>query len=311
MAIVDLTAVISAFAGVLFPHLAAIQVLRLIAFLKVARYSSGLQSLGYVICEERSALFGSFLVILCLLIAAGGGVWLIERDAQPDHFGTLPQTLWWAVITLATVGYGDVVPLTPLGKMFTTMMIFVGVAVFALPVGVIITGFTQIVARRDFMVTWALLARVPLFAGLDAAAIAAIMGLLHSHTYEAGEEVVREGDPANSVYFIAQGEVVAAVGSREVRIGVGEFFGEMAILECRVHRNAVTALTHCRLLVLRREDFNRLGRLYPEILVRVRKTAEQRRLASRGCASGTERKLGRDLGEASKASLDVAPVGHI
>jgi voltage-gated potassium channel len=88
---------------------------------------------------------------------------------------------------------------------------------------------------------------------------------------------VREGEPAHSMYFIAQGEVVVGVSSGEVRLGPGEFFGEMAILESRVHRHVVTALTHCRLLVLRTEDFNRLGRLHPEILARVRKTAEQRR----------------------------------
>jgi voltage-gated potassium channel len=277
MALIDLAAVISAVAGLLFPQIAPIQALRLVAFLKVARYSSGLQSLGLVIAEERSALFGAFLVILCLLLFTGTGIWLIERHAQPDRFATLPDTLWWAIVTLATVGYGDVVPVTAVGKLFTAVMILTGIAVFALPLGVIVTGFTQTVARRDFMVTWALLARVPVFAGLDAAAIASIMDLLHSHTYEAGEEIVREGEPAHSMYFIAQGEVVVDVSSGEVRLGPGEFFGEMAILEGRVHRRTVTALTHCRLLVLRREDFHRLGRLHPEILARVRNTAEQRR----------------------------------
>jgi voltage-gated potassium channel len=278
MAVIDLAAVISAIAGLLFPEIAAIQALRLVAFLKVARYSSGLQSLGLVIAEESSALFGAFLVILCLLLFTGAGIWLIERHAQPDRLATLPETLWWAIVTLATVGYGDLVPVTALGKLFTAVMILVGIAVFALPLGVIVTGFTQMVARRDFLVTWGQLARVPVFAGLDAAAIAAIMDMLHSHTYEAGEEIVREGEPAQSMYFIAKGEVAVNVNSGEVRLGPGEFFGEMAILEGRVHRHVVTALTRCRLLVLRREDFNRLGRLHPEILARVRKTAEQRRI---------------------------------
>lgn len=277
MPIIDLIAAGTAVAGLVFSHSDSFQVFRLVCFLKVGRYSSGLQSLGYVIAEEKSTLFGAFLVMLCLLLFAGSGIWLIERHVQPERFGTLPDTLWWAMITLATVGYGDVVPVTPLGKFFTTMMVLSGVGVFAIPVGIIVTGFSQVVSRRDFMVTWALVARVPVFAGLDAAAIAQIMDLLHSHTYEAGEEVVREGQAADAMYFIAQGEVSVGIPMKEVRLGVGEFFGEMAMLESRQHRHSVTAMTHCRLLVLRREDFNRLGRNYPEMLARVRRTAERRR----------------------------------
>jgi voltage-gated potassium channel len=281
MALIDLGSALSALLGLLFPQLAVIQTLRLTAFLKLARYSSGLQSLGRVIAEEWRALLGCLLAVLCLLLFTGAGIWLIERDAQPERFATLPDTLWWAIITLTTVGYGDVVPVTGAGKLFASVMILVGIAVFALPVGVIVTGFTQMVARRDFMVTWGLLARVPLFAGLDAAAIATIMDLLHSHIYDAGEEVVREGDPAHSMYFIAEGDVAVTLASGETRLTIGEFFGEMAILEGRAHRHLVTALSRCRLLVLRREDFNRLGRLHPEILERVRKTAEQRKDAAR------------------------------
>lgn len=282
MPLIDLAAALTAAAGIFFPLSDAIQVFRLVCFLKVGRYSSGLQSLGYVISEEKSTLFGAFLVMICLLLFAGSGIWLIERHVQPERFGTLPDTLWWAMITLATVGYGDVVPITPLGKFFTTLMVLSGVGVFAIPVGIVVTAFSQVVSRRDFMVTWALVARVPVFAGLDAAAIAQIMDLLHSHTYEAGEEVVREGQAADAMYFIAQGEVGVSIPAKEVKLGVGEFFGEMAMLEGREHRHGVTALAHCRLLVLRREDFNRLGRNYPEMLARVRRTAERRRAGDAG-----------------------------
>ncbi|MBS0243064.1 MAG: ion transporter [Proteobacteria bacterium] len=279
LSLVDLVSAATAVAALVWPHVAALHVLRLIAILKVARYSSGLQSLGHVIAEERSALFAALLVIVCLLLFAASGMWLIEGNLRPNHFATLPDTLWWAIVTLATVGYGDVVPITPLGKVFTGCIIMLGIAVFALPVGIVVTGFTQMVARRDFMVTWALVARVPVFAGLDAAAIAEIMDLLHSHTYEAGEEVVREGEPADAMYFIAQGDVTVAIDDRCLKLGIGEFFGEMAMLEGRAHRHDVTAMTRCRLLVLRREDFNRLGRLYPEMLARVQKTAAERRAA--------------------------------
>ena len=276
MLLVDLAAFALPLAALAAGDHTAALILRLIAFLKIARYSPALQSLGRVIALERAALLGAGLIMLTLLLVAGAGMYLIERHAQPDRFGTLPDALWWALVTLATVGYGDVYPVTALGKLFTAVMVLSGVGVFALPVGIIVTGFTQDLARRDFVVTWTLVARVPVFANLDAAALAQIMALLRSETFEAGEEVVRTGEPAQAMYFIASGEVAVDADGGEVRLGQGDFFGEMALIERRAHTHAVTAMTRCRLLVLEREDFERLGRRHPQILERVRATARSR-----------------------------------
>ncbi len=276
----DLVAAVAAVLAVAFDDVAGVAVARLACFLKVARYSPALHSLGRVVAAERGTLFGALLVMLGLLLVAGSGLYVLERGVQPERFGTLPDALWWALVTLATVGYGDVVPVTAAGKVFTMIVILSGVGVFAIPVGIIVNGFSQELSRRDFMVTWGLVARVPVFSGLDAATIAQIMDLLQSHVYEAGEEIVRSGERADSMFFIASGEVVVAADNGDVRLGQGEFFGEMALLEHRLRGHDVTACTRCRLLVLKREDFERLTRGHPEVLARVRETAVRRGIAT-------------------------------
>lgn len=254
-----------------------VRALRLLCFLKLVRYSPALNSLGRVIKSERGSLIGALLVMLSFLLVAGTGMYLIERDVQPQVFGTLPNALWWALVTLATVGYGDAVPLTPWGRIFTAIMIVCGVAVYALPIAIIATGFAQEVTRRDFMVTWTLVARVPLFARLDAAAVAQIMALLESRTYDAGDLIVRAGEPGDAMYFIVSGEAAVAADHGEVRLGEGEFFGEMSLLEHRPRSHDVAAATHCKLLVLQRDQFERLGRRHPHILEHVKATAAKRR----------------------------------
>jgi voltage-gated potassium channel len=135
---------------------------------------------------------GAVLLFASLLYA-------IERNVQPDKFGTIPQAMWWTIVTLGTVGYGDVVPVTPLGKIVSVFTIVVGFAMIALPVAIVSRAFTDEVRRRDFIVTWAMLARVPLFSHLGASEIVDIMRLLRAQTIESGEVLVRRGDPASSM----------------------------------------------------------------------------------------------------------------
>ena len=136
---------------------------------------------------------------------------LAEAHAQPDKLGTIPDALWWAIVTIGTIGYGDVVPITALGKFVATGTIFAGLIMMALPIGIIATAFAEQIHRRDFIVTWGMIARVPLFGELDAAAISDIMELLRAQVVESGEVIVRAGDPAHSMYFIAAGEVEVAL----------------------------------------------------------------------------------------------------
>ncbi len=96
--------------------LRVLRVLRLFRLLKLVRYSPALQTLGRVIADEYRALLGALLVMLVLLLFASTAIYFLEREAQPDKFGSIPAAAWWALSTLTTVGYGDVVPVTPWGK---------------------------------------------------------------------------------------------------------------------------------------------------------------------------------------------------
>ena len=262
--IIDLIAVLPFwFALVLPDDLRLLVVFRIVRFFKIARYSPAMRSLLDVLYRERRALFGCLVITLGTSLVAAALMHLAEGKVQPDKLGTIPDALWWAIVTIGTIGYGDVVPITALGKLIATGTIFAGLIMMALPIGIIATAFAEQIHRRDFIVTWSMIARVPLFAELDAAAISDIMELLRAQVVETGEVIVRAGDPAHSMYFIAAGEVEVALKKEHIRLGVGQFFGEVAVLR-RARRSATaTALTRTNLLVLAAQDLHALMQRRP------------------------------------------------
>jgi len=138
------------------------------------------------------------------------------------------------------------------------------------------TGFSREIHRRDFVVTWSMVARVPLFADLNAVEIADIMRLLRAQTVESGAIIARRGEPAHSMYFIAAGEVEIDLPQRRLRLGVGHFFGEIAVLR-RARRSAnVSAIGRTSLLVLDAHDFRALMARQPHLADRVRTTVRDR-----------------------------------
>ena len=152
---------------------------RLFRLLKLVRYSPALQTLGRVIADENRALFGALLVIHRAFLSRRPACIILEREAQPDKFGSIPDAAWWALATLTTVGYGDVVPVTPWGKLLGGVVMLLGVGMFALPGRHLATGFSQESSRHQFVVTWCMVARVPLFASMDEAEVAEITKLLY------------------------------------------------------------------------------------------------------------------------------------
>lgn len=275
--LVDLVAVLPFwFAPLLPPDLRVLQALRVLRFLKIARYSPAMRSLLDVLYRERRALFGCIVITMGSALVAAALMHLAEGRVQPDKLGTIPDALWWAIVTLGTIGYGDVVPVTALGKLIASGTIFLGLITIALPVGIIATAFAEQIHRRDFIVTWAMIARVPLFAELDAAEISDVMELLSAQVAEAGQVIVRAGEPAHSMYFIASGEVEIAVRHERLRLGVGQFFGEVAVLR-RARRSAtVTALSRTSLLVLDAQDLHALMQRDPRVAQRIKDVVEKR-----------------------------------
>jgi voltage-gated potassium channel len=275
--LIDLVAVLPFWFAPLLPDdLRVLQVFRMVRFFKITRYSPAMRSLIDVLYRERRALFGCLVMTLGIALVAAALMHLAEGRVQPDKLGTIPEALWWAIVTLGTIGYGDVVPVTALGKLIATATIFSGLIVIALPVGIIATAFADQIHRRNFIVTWGMIARVPLFAELDASAINDIMGLLRTQVVEAGEAIVRAGEPAHSMYFIAAGEVEVALKKKRLRLGVGQFFGEVAVLR-RAQRSATAiALSRTNLLVLGAQDLHALMARDPRIAKRIADVVETR-----------------------------------
>ena len=163
-----------------------------------------------------------------------------------------------------------------LGKLVSVLAIIGGLTMIALPVAIISTAFADEVRRRDFVVTWGMLARVPLFSHLSATEIADIMRLLRAQTIESGEVLVRRGDVASSMYFVTAGEVEIELPNRRIRFSDGAFFGEIALLHRTKRSGTVTAMRKTRLLVLDAQDFHALIERMPTLAAHVRKTAKAR-----------------------------------
>jgi voltage-gated potassium channel len=275
--IVDLLAVLPFWFAFFLPtELRVVMVLRMIRFMKITRYSPAMRSLLEVLYSERRALFGCVVIMAGITLIAAAAMHLAEGRVQPDKLGTMPDAMWWAIVTLGTVGYGDVVPMTALGKVIATTAIFLGLVMIALPVGIIANAFTEEIHRRDFVVTWGMLARVPLFSELAANEIADIMRLLRAQQVEAGNTFVRRGEPGHSMYFIVAGEVEIELPQRKIHLGAGHFFGEIAVLR-RARRSAnVTALVRTSLLVLDSQDLHALMERDKRIADRIREMANSR-----------------------------------
>ncbi len=276
--IIDLLAVLPFWLEFVTPaDLRFLLVFRMVRFFKIARYTPAMRSLFDVIYRERRALFGCTVMTAGATLVTASLMHLAEGHIQPDKLGTIPDAMWWAIVTIGTIGYGDVIPVTALGKLIATGTIFIGVMMIALPVGIIATAFSEQIHRREFIVTWSMIARVPLFAELDAEEIANVSELLRAQVAETGQVIVREGDAAHSMYFIAAGSVEVALKGRDpIVLGPGQFFGEVAVLR-RARRSATAmALTRTSLLVLDAQDLHTLMSREPRIAARVHDVVKTR-----------------------------------
>lgn len=277
-AVIDLLAILPTFLGLVFDvHDANVLVIfRLLRFLKLTRYSPGMRSLANAVMSERRALLASAVVMAGLVVSAATIMHAIEASVQPEIYGSIPAAMYWAVTTMTTVGYGDAVPVTPAGKLVAGVVMLFGFCMFALPVGIIATAFAREIHQRDFVVTWGMVARVPLFAELSATDIAEVAKLLSAQTIEAGTVITYAGEPAHSMYFIASGAVEVDLPDRRVRLSDGDFFGEIAVLRRTTRSADVVALSTCRLLLLDAEDLHHLMARRPPIARHIRAVARAR-----------------------------------
>jgi len=149
MAIIDFIAIAPFYLAFIFNiDLRFLRVLRLLRIFKLTRYSGAMTTLLKVIHDQISTLAAALFIMIVIMIVAASGIFLVEHDDQPEVFGTIPRSMWWAIVTLTTVGYGDVVPLSFAGKIFATVIMIAGVGLVALPTGILASSFSETVKRN-------------------------------------------------------------------------------------------------------------------------------------------------------------------
>lgn len=151
--LIDLIAILPAFLPMLFPGLDLrwLRVLRLMRMVKLSHYSTALEDFFSALYHERSAFLSAFYLFCVTLFFSSSLIYLAEHVVQPDAFGSIPQSLWWSLITLTTVGYGDVSPLTPIGKVIGGITALMGVCVVALMTGIVASAFSAQQERKKHL----------------------------------------------------------------------------------------------------------------------------------------------------------------
>jgi voltage-gated potassium channel len=145
-AIIDFLAIVPFFLEVFLHHLIDLRflrVFRLLRLFKLTRYTGATHTLSIVVQREWPILTASAFVMLLLVIMTASLGYLFEHDAQPDKFENIPQSIYWAVITLASVGYGDISPITPMGRIMTIILALLGIGIFAIPAALLSSAFSD------------------------------------------------------------------------------------------------------------------------------------------------------------------------
>lgn len=131
-----------------YRFLRILRLVRLVRLIKAARYVRTIRRMMNVFYRKKEELAISFLLATVMLFLSSSLMYFVEHDAQPEVFSSIPATMWWAVVTLTTVGYGDVIPVTVPGKILTGVIAVIGIGMFALPAGIIASGFEQEMERE-------------------------------------------------------------------------------------------------------------------------------------------------------------------
>ncbi len=249
--------------------------------LKVVPGIPGLRQLRRVLVLESGPLISVLVIFLMVVFLASVAEYFLERDVQPQTFGSVPAALWWAVVTLTTTGYGDVVPVTPLGRMVAAMVMISGLGVFGLWTGILATGFAAETRRDNFLRTWESVSNVPFFAALGPAAIADVTHMLRTMDLPARTMIIKKGGQGDCMYFIAAGEVEVDLPGKKVQLGEGAFFGEMALLGNNLRGANVSTTTVTRLLVLDLVDFRVLMARHPDLAETIDAEARRRTLENK------------------------------
>ncbi len=148
MALIDLLAFLPfylPFIGLDLRFIRLFRVMRIMRIMKIGRYSSAINIVTDALKRKKEELVFSIVIMLFLVVISASILYYCEHDAQPDVFKDIPTTFWWAIVTLSTVGYGDVYPVTALGRVFGGIIAMIGIGMFALPTSILGAGFIEVI----------------------------------------------------------------------------------------------------------------------------------------------------------------------
>jgi len=245
--------------------LRVIVLMRLLRFFKIARYSPGFRSLIDALRAERHALGACLVILISVILVSAGLMYVIEHDAQPDKFGSIPDAIWWAAATVSTVGYGDVVPVTALGRVIGVFTMITGLLMLALPAGIAATSFAGIITRHNFVVTASMVAHLPLFNGMEAGLVISLLPSISTRAFDRNSYIIHRGEFAGALHLVAEGRVEVELAEHRMTVGPGGAFGG-SLQDMQI---AARALTQVKLLVIEAREIAALCEKFPRLSGRI------------------------------------------
>ena len=241
-----------------------LRLFRLFDIFSQSRFLLPTNTLVKTIIKQRNALLGSQIMVISILLVVSTFIYFLESSVQPDVFGSIPSTMWWGIATLTTVGYGDVVPMTDLGKLLASFTMLVGIGMFALPAAILASAYYEEIQKKNFLVSFEAIASVPLFQELPIGAVGKINEKLQVVLVSEHETIFSKGEKADSMFIIEYGKVKVEIDP-PVFLIAGDYFGEMGLLGNAPRNATITAVDDTKLLELTKSDLAELSEEHPKL----------------------------------------------
>ena len=258
-----------------FYDLRILRLFRLFDIFSQSRFLLLTNTLIKTIIKQRNALLGSQIMVISILLVVSTFIYFLESSVQPEVFGSIPSTMWWGIATLTTVGYGDVVPMTDLGKLLASFTMLVGIGMFALPAAILASAYYEEIQKKNFLVSFEAIASVPLFQELPIGAVGKINEKLQVVLVSEHETIFSKGDEADSMFIIEYGKVKVEI-QEPVYLVSGDYFGEMGLLGNAPRNATITAADDTKLLELTKSDLAELSEEHPGLFKELELSASSR-----------------------------------
>ena len=207
--IIDLLSLIPSFLGIglgttnnigSIKTIRTIRLIRIFRILKLIRYVKEAAALKKAFIASKQRIIVFLFIVFAISVLMGTIIYMLEDPK--DGFTSIPRSIYWAIVTLTTVGYGDVTPSSPLGQVLTSLTMFLGIGMFALPAAILASAYYEEIQKRNFLITMETISSIPLFSMLPIGALSKINDKLVAEIYTAKRKIIEKGDEADCMYII-------------------------------------------------------------------------------------------------------------